>query len=60
MHFSFYPKATDDLSGELVSGLDTWDLIFNKSRGIYERYYEYWYSYFYSNGSPSLPETSSV
>ena len=46
-HFQEENSKLEGQSGKLVSGLDTWKLLNDKTYGIYERYYEYWYQYFY-------------
>ena len=46
-HFQVENSKLEGQSGTVVPMQDTYDLIFNKPRGIYERYYEYWYQYFY-------------
>ena len=47
-HFQVENSKLQGQSGTVIPIQDTYDLIFNKPRGIYERYYEYWYKYFYN------------
>ena len=47
-HFQVENSKLEGQSGTVIPIQDTYDLIFNKPRGIYERYYEYWYKYFYN------------
>jgi len=46
-HFQEENSKLEGQSGSVIPMQDTYDLIFNKPSGIYERYYEYWYQYFY-------------